>query len=215
VTGTFSFISGFTAYLLAMSILLLIWLAGTGWRFRGNLLILSALGLVFLAMLMTGSRGPLVSFVVILPLYWLLAIVRERQSGATFFRLFAGLALIALVVSQTGGAAVGAFRGRASNTETEVTQRMLTPVETPLRVLPQAGIAGFGIGATHQAAMSLVKGVVPFYWLRGLAIEVETGRVMIELGPLGFLLVYFMRLYLAVYAFQQVLRLKTPFHRIL
>jgi hypothetical protein len=212
VTGTFSFISGFTAYLLAMSILLLAWLAGTRWRFRGNLLMLSALGLVLLAMLMTGSRGPLLSFILILPLYWLLAIVRERQSGATVFRLFAGLALIALVVNQTGGAAIGAFRGRASSAESEVADRMINPLETPLRILPQAGLAGFGIGATHQAAMSLVGGV-PYYWLRGLAVEVETGRVMIELGPLGFLLVYFLRLYLAFYAFQQTLRLKTPFHR--
>jgi hypothetical protein len=214
VTGTFSFISGFTAYLLAMSILLLAWLAGTRWRFRGNLLILSALGLVLLAMLMTGSRGPLVSFVLILPIYWLLAIVRERQGGATFFRLFAGLALIALVVNQTGGAAVGAFRGRAASSGDDVAQRMIIPLEAPLRILPQAGLAGFGIGATHQAAMSLVQGV-PFYWLRGIAVEVETGRVMVELGPVGFLLVYFLRLYLAVYAFQQVLRLKTPFHRTL
>ncbi len=216
VTGTFSFISGFTAYLLAMSILLLAWLAGTRWRFRGNLLMLSALGLVLLAMLMTGSRGPLVSFVVILPLYWLLAIVRERQSGATLFRLFAGLALIALVMDQTGGAAIGAFRGRAANSGEEVKLRMITPLETPLQVMSQAGIAGFGIGATHQAAMSLLGGGgVPFYWLQGLAVEVETGRVMIELGPIGFFLVYFLRVYLAVYAFQQVLRLKAPFHRTL
>ena len=92
---------------------------------------------------------------------------------------------------------------------------MLTPLEAPLRVLPQVGLVGFGIGATHQAAMSVVKGGVPFYWLRGLAVEVETGRVMIELGPPGFLLVYFMRLYLTFYALRQTLKLKTAFHRIL
>ena len=39
VTATFSFITGYTAYLLAMAILLLLTLLATGrWRFRGNLL---------------------------------------------------------------------------------------------------------------------------------------------------------------------------------
>lgn len=212
VTATFSFISGFTAYLLAMSILLLAWLTATRWRFKGNSKILGALGLVLLGMLMTGSRGPLLSFMLILPLYWLLAIVRERQSGAIFVRLMAGMVVIGLLVNQFGGEAVSAFRERASGSGADVVERMLLPVQAPFHVLPQVGLAGLGIGATHQAAMSLAGGK-PFFWLRGLAVEVESGRVMIELGPLGFLLVFFSRLYLAFFAFQQIQRLRTPFHR--
>jgi hypothetical protein len=212
VTATFSFISGFTAYLLAMSILLLAWLAATRWRFRGNKQILAALGLVLLAMLMTGSRGPLLSFTLILPLYWLLAIVRERQSGAIFLRLVAGMIVIGVLVSQLGGEAVSAFRGRAFGTTENVVERMLVPVQAPFHVLPEVGLAGLGIGATHQAAMSLAGGK-PFFWLRGLAVEVESGRVMIELGPLGFLLVFFSRLYLVFFAFQQIQKLRMPFHR--
>lgn len=212
VTATFSFISGFTAYLLAMSILLLAWLAATRWRFRGNEKILAALGLVLLGMLMTGSRGPLLSFALILPLYWLLAIVRERQSGAIFIRLVAGLVLIGLLVSRFGGEAVSAFRGRAAGTGKDVVERIMTPLQAPLHVLPEAGLLGFGIGATHQAAMSLVGGK-PFFWLRGLGVEVESGRVMIELGPLGFLLVFFARIYLILFAFQRIQTLRTPFHR--
>ena len=57
--------------------------------------------------------------------------------------------------------------------------------------------------------------MVPYSWLHGLAVEVESGRVMLELGPLGFLLVYFVRLYLAFFAFRQALRLRTRFHRAL
>ena len=77
------------------------------------------------------------------------------------------------------------------------------------------GLLGFGIGATHQTAAALAPDVVPYSWLHGLQVEVESGRIILELGPLGFLLVYFARLYLAVYAFSQARALRTHFHRAL
>lgn len=216
VTATFSFISGYTAYLLAMSILLLAWLGTVRWRFRGNLDLLAALGFTLLGMLMTGSRGPLLSFVIILPLYWWLAIVRERQSGATLLRLLAGMGLIAIVLNQFGGEAVGAFQGRASGASgQEILERMTTPFVAPLKVLPSVGLLGFGIGAAHQAATALAGGPVPFLWLRGLAVEAESGRVLLELGPVGFALLYFIRLYMVFFALRQVITLRTPFHRAL
>jgi hypothetical protein len=214
VTATFSFISGYTSYLLAMSILLLAWLGTTRWRFRGNLDLLVALGFTLLGMLMTGSRGPLLAFVVVLPLYWWLAIVRERQSGATLLRLLVGLGLIGILLNQFGGEAVGAFEGRASGSGVGAfLDRISTPFMAPLNVLPDVGLFGFGIGAAHQAATALAGGPIPFVWLRGLAVEAESGRILLELGPLGFLLLYFIRLYMAVFAFRQVLVLRTPFHR--
>jgi hypothetical protein len=36
---------------------------------------------------------------------------------------------------------------------------------------------------------------------------------MVELGVLGFLLIYFLRFYLAIFAFRQVFLLRTRFHR--
>jgi hypothetical protein len=215
VTATFSFISGYTSYLLAMSILLLAWLGVTRWRFQGNLDLLAALGFTLLGMLMTGSRGPLLAFVMILPLYWWLAIVRERQSGATLLRLLVGMGVIAIVLNQFGGEAVGAFEGRATGSGGEVLERMSSPFMAPFRALPDVGLFGFGIGAAHQAATALAAGPIPFVWLRGLAIEVESGRIMLELGPLGFALLYFVRLFMILFAFRQVLTLRVPFHRAL
>jgi len=216
VTATFSFISGYTAYLLAMSILLLAWLGATRWRFRGNVDLLAALGFTLLGMLMTGSRGPLLAFVLILPLYWWLAIVRERQSGATLLRLLIGLGLIAILLNQFGSEAVGAFGGRASGSgRTAVLERISTPFVAPLKVLPDVGLFGFGIGAAHQAATALAGGPIPFVWLRGLAVEAESGRILLELGPVGFFLLYFVRLYMVFFALRQVFRLRTSFHRAL
>jgi hypothetical protein len=92
---------------------------------------------------------------------------------------------------------------------------MSTPFVAPLRVLPDVGLFGFGIGAAHQAATALAGGPIPFVWLRGLAVEAESGRIMLELGPMGFVLLYFLRLYMVLFAFRQVLTLRTSFHRAL
>jgi hypothetical protein len=215
VTATFSFISGYTAYLLAMSILLLAWLGTVRWRLRGNLDLFAALAFTLLGMLMTGSRGPLLAFVAVLPLYWWLAIVRERQSGATLLRLLVGLGLIFLVLNQFGGEAMSAFEERASGSGGEVLERVWSPFMAPFRALPSVGPFGFGIGAAHQAATALAGGPIPFVWLRGLAIEVESGRIMLELGPFGFALLYFVRLFMILFAFRQALILRVPFHRAL
>src|SRR6185369_1616263 len=97
----------------------------------------------------------------------------------------------------------------------DVSGRVASPLLSPYLLLPEVGLLGFGIGATHQTAATLAPGLVPYSWLRGLNVEVETGRVMLELGPVGFALVYFLRLYLVVYAFRQILMLRTRFHRAL
>lgn len=59
----------------------------------------------------------------------------------------------------------------------------------------------------------MTKDRIPYSWLNGHLIEVESGRVMLELGPAGFFLVYLGRLLLALFAFRQVFRLRTLFHR--
>ncbi|HSK77244.1 MAG TPA: hypothetical protein VLQ45_12380, partial [Thermoanaerobaculia bacterium] len=212
VTGTFAFISGYTAYLLVTAILILVLLSVNRWRLRGNILLFTALGMTLLGMLMTGSRGPVLFLVLLFPLYWWLAVIRERGGGATFGRLILALTLVGGLVVSAGEKALGAFYGRALGFS-DVSGRVASPLLSPYLLLPDVGLFGFGIGATHQTAATLAPRVIPYSWLRGMLVEVESGRVMIELGPLGFLLVFFLRLYLAVFAFRQVMVLRTRFHR--
>ena len=211
-TGTFSYISGFTSYLLASTIFVLMILTTTRWRFRGNLQVYAALGITVLSMLMSGSRGPIFLLALLFPLYWWLAVVREQQSGQTFVRLLLGLGLLVAGLSSAGDQAITAFSERASGSQ-DVASRLLAPFRSPLDMLPYAGSLGFGIGSTHQAATVVTKGIVPYSWLEGIAPETESGRVMLELGPVGFFLVYFVRVSLAFFALRQALRLRTPFHR--
>lgn len=214
VTATFSYITGYSSYLVATAVLVLGLLGVMGWRFRGNLFLFASLGMILLGMLTTGSRGPIVILVLLFPLYWWLAVSRERGGGATFGRILIGLILVGVVLGFTAGEALQAFYGRMLGSS-DVPFRMVAPFLQPFYVFPESGLLGFGIGATHQTAAAVTPGLLPYSWTRGILVESETGRVMLELGAIGFLLVYFTRLFLAVYAFRQIGRLRTRFHRTL
>lgn len=214
VTGTFSFITGYTSYLLAVSILILIVLGASSWRFRGNLLLFTAFGMTILGMFMSGSRGPVAMLALISPLYWWLGVAREGRAGAVFGRAILALAVVAAFLAYFGGDAVGAFYGRATKT-TDMQSRFSSPLESPFLLLADAGPLGLGIGATHQTAAAVTPGIAPYSWLHGLAVEVESGRIMIELGAVGFLAVFGVRFMLVALALRQALTLRTRFHRAL
>lgn len=211
-TGTFSYVSGYTSYLLATTILILMILTATRWRFRGNLILYAALGMTLLGIMMSGSRGPVIMLALVFPVYWWLTVVREKRSGPTFVRLLLGLSLLGAILTSAGDQAVTAFSQRASATG-DIASRFAAPVLAPLHMLPHAGLFGYGIGSTHQAATALVGGIVPYSWLGSVAPEAESGRVMLELGPVGFFFVYLTRLAVAFFTFRQALRLQRIFHR--
>lgn len=212
VTATFAYITGFTSYLFANVALLLALLGAERWRMKRNLWLFSALGLTMLGMMMSGSRGPIVVLIVLMPIYGWLAIARESGGGATTGRLVVALLFVGALAAYFGADAIAEWRDRASGT-TDAGERILVPFSAPFSVLDRAGLFGYGIGATHQMAMAIVKTPRQFYWLEGPNIEVESGRVMLELGPIGFLLTYVVRLVLVAYALRQVFRLRTLFHR--
>lgn len=212
VTATFSYITGYSSYLFATTILLLGILATTQWRFRRNLTVYLALAMTMLGILLTGSRGPLVLLAAVFPFYWWLAVARERGAGATFSRLILAVALVTMFISYAASDAVDAYAGRAESTE-DVGSRLISPFLQPWRMLPDAGLFGFGIGATHQTAAAVTKGIVPYSWLHGLGTESESGQVVLELGLPGFLIFYFIRIYLIFFAFRQARALRTVFHR--
>lgn len=212
VTGTFSFITGYTSFLVAIAILLLALLGSTGWRLRGHRKLYLALALTVLGMFMSGSRGPVFLLAILFPFYWYLAVLRERDTGGTFTRGVLGLGIVAAAVAATGGEAFNAFLGRAASS-TDVASRFSSPWLSPYLLLPEAGFFGFGTGSTHQMATALAPSIVPYSWLHGLMAEVETGKIMLELGPVGFVLIYASRLVLLGVAFGHAHRLRTRFHR--
>jgi hypothetical protein len=210
VTSTFSYISGYTSYLLASAILLLGVLAIVRWRFQATLYL--GLGLTLVGMLMSGSRAPLYMLALLLPIYMMFFVVRGTKTATTVRALFAA-GLLAAAIGAAVPEAIEAFRGRALGT-TDTRGRILIPLIAPLQSLEHAGPFGRGIGATHQAGPVLLNVPEPF-WLRGFSTEAESGRIMLELGPVGFLLIYAVRFYLVLVAVRAARLLKIASHRAL
>lgn len=211
VTGTFSYITGYSSYVLTMVILVLAVLAATRWRLKFNWFTYASLLLTVLGMLMTGSRGPVFMLALLLPLYaWLGLASGTGASGLGRFLFGAGV--VAMLTNYVGADAVQAFYGRASGA-TDLSSRLLAPVAQPLQALDRGGLLGYGIGATHQMAAAVAKSPVPYGWLEGSMVEGEPGQIMLELGPLGFLPIYFLRIFLVFYAAGMVMRVQTTFHR--
>jgi hypothetical protein len=212
VTATFSYITGFTSYLIAAAVLILTTLSGFRWRLKGNRVLYASLVLTLLGMLMSGSRAPVFMLAILLPFYWWLAVVREGDTGATMGRVILAITVLAAVLATAGGGALEAFLGRATAT-TDVAGRIATPFLAPLAALEASGVLGFGIGATHQAAPWVAPSIVPYSWLNGAMFEAETGRIAAELGLPGFLLVYTLRLAMAIIALRTIYVLRTRLHR--
>jgi hypothetical protein len=211
VTATFSFITGYVSFLFASLLLLLSLLTVVGWRFKGNFLLYGALAMTFLGMLLSGSRWPIFMLIGLMPIYLALLLFRER-GGAAFARLtLAGAVLVALIAYGASDL-VSTYYDRFSG-NSDVAGRMVSPLTSPLQMANRAGLAGYGIGATHQAAPNLAPGVPPYSWLDGLILEEESSRVMVELGILGFLLTYGFRILLLFLALDQTRRARDPLAR--
>lgn len=213
VTGTFSFITGYSAYLQVVALLSLTVLAVRQWRLRGSLLYYAALASAILGMLMTGSRGPVFLFALLMPLYWLFGVARAGGLPA-FGRFLLGIGLVLSVVNFVGSDAVEAFRARAAGSS-DVASRVLQPFVTPVRIAPDIGLFGYGTGATHQMAEAVSPSIVPYSWLGPHHYEDEPSRVMVELGLVGFVAFFAVRLGLVVLALGAVFRLTRPLPRAL
>ncbi len=212
VTSTFSFITGYSSYLFATALLLLCLVGTARWQIRRYYALYIALGMTLIGMLASGSRAPVFMLAATAPLYWWLTAARDRQGFLAVSRILIVAALLGVLLSSTSSDLATAFYGRASGGH-DVAGRLTSPFREPFDVFHESGVGGYGIGATHQAAQALVEGVRPYSWIGGISVEDEGGRVMLELGPFGFVVLYLARIYLIVFAFRQAVILRDRFAR--
>jgi len=213
VTSTFSYITGYVSYLFATALMILSLLSTIQWHFKRYYVVYGALGLTLIGMLVSGSRAPVLMFAVTFPLYWWMTARRDRQNFLAITRVLVVVGVFALVLAYGADDIVNAFYGRAASAH-DAGGRILSPFLQPFELAGDAGILGYGIGATHQAASLLVSdGETPVNWLPGLIVEDESGRVMIETGILGFLAFYGVRIYLVLIAFRMSVRTRDRFCR--
>jgi hypothetical protein len=200
VTGPFSFISGLAIYLPTVFALLLGLISqGSmrnlpktfGWIYH---IILAA---IVAAAFMTGSRGAMVTLGVITLIFYGFSlknnlIRRGRQAALGGLLVYV---LLAVFFPQ----AFDALYTRAFGGEEQLAEgqgRIEEAYRFPFNEVAYAGAFGYGVGATQNATPVLMRKLdlpfmgeqIPIYY------EGESGRVMLELGVVGYLLHLFLRL---------------------
>lgn len=213
ITGTFSYISGYASYLLICFGLLVIMLSVKQSR-EWQLVSVIELLLVSVNSFMTGSRTTIFTEVLFLLAYFLakgltkpISILRLMQ------RLTLPILIICIVAFIWFRPAVEAFWERTTVNK-DVSGRIVGSFTEPLQFIKFKELDGYGTGATHQAApmlrqiLGLPRGEkIPTYY------EAEMGRILLELGPFGFLFWYGLRVSILMVLLRTFWRLRIPFLR--
>ncbi len=212
ITGSFSHVNSYQGYLIAVFALLLPMLAvqqSQKWRW----LTIAELMLVLVNTLMTGSRTPILAQGIILIGFLTIGLV-SQSSKMTFWlqRGLPSMGLVGLGVVLGFRQALDRFWKRASSSRdlnSRVTQNFYLPPDT----FSGNNLEGYGVGSTHGATgtlrnlLGLPTGKLP------PPAEAEMGRIALELGPLGFVLWYGLRVVLIVSLWFTIWRVKRPLLR--
>lgn len=196
ISSTFAYLTEYSGYLIVLALLMMALLQMR--RLRGKAVFYAIAALAVTNLLMTGSRGPVGLTLAAMALFLFLS---GRVSFGRFLqvgvRLFWAGAISSLLVFIQFPDALQAFTARF-RFETDIPQRLSGVVIEPWARLKQAGLFGFGIGTTHPATLFLVKDQTE-WGAMDRHFEEEPGRVMLEIGLVGFLLFYGLRITLLLH----------------
>jgi hypothetical protein len=211
VTGTFSYISGYAVYLLVCFSLLIPMLTISQpprWRW----LTIVELLLLVVNGFMNGSRGLILGCILILLGYFLVKIVTQTASTLRLLKQFT-VPIVAVAITSVIWfyPAIDAFWQRTTSNQ-DIPRRIAGGFLEPLYFFQYKELDGFGTGATHQATPALRRILgLPGGEAIPVGYEAEMGRITLELGPLGFLFWYGLRLALIGLLWQVHRRLSRPF----
>jgi hypothetical protein len=200
VTSTFSYITGYSTFLVALGVFLLAAIAVERRTYiavaKFALLLLTAANL-----LMTGSRGAVAQFALALPAFLWLAISRTEMNRAKV--VIAGAVasvLVAAGVLTFFPEAHQAFTERAAAHTSENIDRVVQLASGPMDSAQQGGWTGYGIGATLPGSAFLYG---PATSADGPPwVEAELEHVIIETGMVGLLLTLALRVLVPLGLFQ-------------
>jgi hypothetical protein len=212
-SGTFSYISGYTAFLSFIAFLSIGYNLAQGWRIKNNIAPLLALTFAVGAMFTTGSRAPIYMLIIAWPVILLLALTCQIVSSRIAVRLLILLPFIVFAALNISPRAFQAFADRATEAGTDdALTRIVSPLLETIDALSSAPAFGIGIGTTHPSSLAIM-GVESPWWLRDLLTEVEMARITVELGFVGLLLALFVRVLIAVFALRWAMSFKDPLYR--
>lgn len=207
ITGTFSYVSGLSVYLPIMFALLLAMsslFSKRGLKRGSKILYYSALGATVVLAFMSGSRGAVLSMVVVAVIFYLFT------SGRQAVRRMQQIAVLGVILfvafTSIFPQAYDAFYNRTFSADraSEGWDRVTGALSLPLNEASYAGLFGYGIGLTQNGVPALMKRLglsdqgnpIP------IGFEGEPGRVTLELGVIGLVLYTLLRLVLLITVFR-------------
>ena len=196
VTGTFSYIAGMAAFVQCTCLLgMALYLGGARSR-----LFLVGLGFAMAALPVTGSRG-VVAVVMVGAVLMLMGALAGRVIGLrTVVRACAVMVVLVAVSLYVQDTAWQAFAQRVGSNPQDQ-NRTITAFTNAFEFMDVAGLTGFGTGAANLGARPLSGNIMPFSWLpMGDRFEEESGRIVIELGIIGWALSLGLRVGLVLWA---------------
>lgn len=213
ITGTFSYINNYTAYLIVSFGLLIPFLSikqQKWWKWATIVELLLVIG----NSLMTGSRTPVIGSILLIMGYVVAKSIANPTRILNLVRLFVPPSIIVglggLVVFRS---AIEKFSRRAAGSK-DVIERIILGFREPIQAMRFKGPDAYGPGAVHPAT-GILRGVFGLPSGERLAInyESEMGRIMLEIGPIGFLLWYGLKIAIALKLWLNFWKLKRHFLR--
>lgn len=195
VSGTFSYLSGMASFQQVMGGL------GIGLLLLGRRspAFLAGLAGVGFSLPTTGSRGVIVFVAATAAVYLTAAIlvgarVMRINAARNALAVIAVLAIVVLLSQIVVPEAWEALYERHIENQEEGEARVVQTLTDAFTFVDISGLTGFGSGAANFGAVALTPNVVPFSWLPiGQAFENEQGRIVLELGIVGFVLSMLLR----------------------
>ncbi|BAY60601.1 hypothetical protein NIES22_06600 [Calothrix brevissima NIES-22] len=215
VTGTFSYITGFGTYLSASLSLLVPMLTLRQSRIWYCLTIIELL-LVLGTSFMTGSRAVVLYEALFLISYFLIFSLTHLNQATSIIKKFILPTIIAAVVIPTYFAkSIDLLAERTTSNSAEGIGRIWAPfVEAASGInyiIQSKQIDSYGTGATHQATLFLRKLLDLPQGEPIPPLEVEPPRVAVEIGVIGFISWYLIRISLIISLFIKLRKLRDPF----
>jgi hypothetical protein len=208
VAGPFSYITGMSYFVQSVTVL------GVGLYLGGarSTLFLVGLGFALAALPATGSRGVIAVAIASATIMLFAAKGGNLIGSRMLVRIIVATSVLGGVSLLTQDAAWVALQERAESAQVgyDDSVRVLTAFTNAFNLFDLSGLFGFGSGSANFGSIALVREIEPFSWLPvGVEFEEESGRVVLELGIIGWLLSLALRVALFFWSGRLALRALT------
>ncbi|MDY6786210.1 MAG: hypothetical protein SW833_27295 [Cyanobacteriota bacterium] len=213
IAGTFSYINSYQGYLSACFALLLPLLFAKQPRLWKIVSLVEAF-FIILNSLMTGSRTPVIAAVLLTTTYWLIRAIRQPDATVIWLGRLSPFIAISVTAALIGfRPVIEAFWIRATF-NTDLGERIALAISNPFGLIQYTALDGYGAGATHPGTAALRNALnLPPGATIPVELESEIPRIALEIGPIGFILWYGLRIALIVGLWLVFLKLKRPLLR--